>query len=319
MAPSFFSRQIRFPFFPRLRISVGLLVLMAAFAALPMALRGARLAVQHMRNDVKDWLPAGFPETAELEWFRDHFLGEQFVLVSWPGCTTGSDRLALLKDKLAPADADVRHRDVLAPPGEPDSLRPQKFVGDVLGLYVATTQRDGKTVIEDHHDWSGQDERWLRGAGQRWYYITPEGRLFRWRGETNLFSGVWRAAERLIRGRNAAEGEHLATLPSRYYKDLRQLEARLFKTVTTGPDVLERLAGEEGILLRGAGDDDARREAQAIAKERLRGLLFGPDGEQTCLVVTLTPAARENLHLAVGRGWFGKPAAASACTRKSRA
>ncbi|MBW3597000.1 MAG: MMPL family transporter, partial [Planctomycetes bacterium] len=254
------------------------------------------------------WLPEGFTETAELAWFREHFVGEQFVLVSWPGCTAGSDSLALLKEKLAPPDADARHRDVLAAPGDADSLKPQKFVGDALGLYVATTQEAERTVIQDFQNWAGLDERWLRGTGHRWYFITPDGRLFRWQGEANLYTSVWFAIERVIRGRNTAEGDHLATLPERYYKDITLLEARLFKTVTTGPDVMERLAGDEGILLRGGdADEEARREARAVAPTRLRGLLFGPDGEQTCLIVTLTPTARENLHLAVGRGWFGKP------------
>ena len=67
------------PFFAR----HALLVLMAIFFMAPFALRGARMALQYMKNDVKDWLPSDFAETAELDWFRDHFLGEQFVVVSW--------------------------------------------------------------------------------------------------------------------------------------------------------------------------------------------------------------------------------------------
>ena len=51
-------------------------------------------------NNVKDWLPAGFDETAEHTWFQKHFPLEQFVLVSWrgrdasdPGCTLDDQRL----------------------------------------------------------------------------------------------------------------------------------------------------------------------------------------------------------------------------------
>ena len=47
------------------------------------------MAVQGMKNDVKDWLPKEFEETKDLEEFRQYFLSEQFVLVSWDGCHGG--------------------------------------------------------------------------------------------------------------------------------------------------------------------------------------------------------------------------------------
>ncbi len=75
------------PFFAR----YSLVILMAVFFLAPFALRGARMAVQRMKNDVKDWLPADFAETRELDWFRERFLGEQFVVVSWEGCHGSSD------------------------------------------------------------------------------------------------------------------------------------------------------------------------------------------------------------------------------------
>ena len=86
---SFFSRHAR------------LILLVVVFFV---ALTGwaARLALQGMKNDVKDWLPADFVETAELDWFRRHFLGEQFVVVSWPGCYGGptDTRFQLFMGKL---------------------------------------------------------------------------------------------------------------------------------------------------------------------------------------------------------------------------
>ena len=40
----------------------------------------------------------------DLAWFREHFRGEQFALVSWDGCTLGDDeQLELLAKKLVPA------------------------------------------------------------------------------------------------------------------------------------------------------------------------------------------------------------------------
>ena len=65
----------------------ALIVLCIVFFLAPFALRGARMSLQRMQNNVKDWLPADFPETADLEWFGRHFMGEQFVIATWPGCS----------------------------------------------------------------------------------------------------------------------------------------------------------------------------------------------------------------------------------------
>ena len=91
MKQSFFSRY-------------AVLILMVVFFAAPFGMRGARLAVQRLRNDVKDWLPASFDETSELDWFREHFLGEQFIVASWDGCTGEKDdeRFRVLVDKFFP-------------------------------------------------------------------------------------------------------------------------------------------------------------------------------------------------------------------------
>ena len=85
-----FSPFMKKPFFAR----QALLVLIAVFFFVPFAMRGSRYAVQRMKNDVQDWLPADFPETKELAWFRERFLGEQFVVISWDHCrgTSGDDR-----------------------------------------------------------------------------------------------------------------------------------------------------------------------------------------------------------------------------------
>src|SRR6476469_4256166 len=71
--PSFFARR-------------WIIVLMIIFFLVPFAMRSARMSVQGMKNDLKDWLPKDFPETADLDWFRQHFVSETFVVVSWDGC-----------------------------------------------------------------------------------------------------------------------------------------------------------------------------------------------------------------------------------------
>src|SRR5688500_11263985 len=89
--PTFFARR-------------AILVLIVVFFFVPFALRGARMAVQGMKNDVKDWLPKNLAETRDLDDFRKHFLSEQFVLVSWDGCTgaDGDERFDLFVAKLTP-------------------------------------------------------------------------------------------------------------------------------------------------------------------------------------------------------------------------
>src|SRR4051812_23336426 len=96
--PTFFARR-------------AILILVIVFFFVPFALRGARMAVQGMKNDVKDWLPKEFDETKDLEEFRQYFLSEQFVLVSWDGCygDESDERykmfLAKLTPEIPPSDA----------------------------------------------------------------------------------------------------------------------------------------------------------------------------------------------------------------------
>src|SRR6478672_11556523 len=89
--PTFFARR-------------AILILVVVFFFVPFALRGARMAVQGMKNDVKDWLPKEFEETKDLDEFRRYFLSEQFVLVSWDGCYGGAEdeRYKMFLAKLMP-------------------------------------------------------------------------------------------------------------------------------------------------------------------------------------------------------------------------
>src|SRR6478672_8902485 len=83
----------------------ALLILMVVFFFVPFALRGARHALQGMKNDVKDWLPGSYTETGDLFWFKKHFLGEQFVVISWEGLhgDEQDEKFSLFLEKLVPA------------------------------------------------------------------------------------------------------------------------------------------------------------------------------------------------------------------------
>ena len=82
----------------------ALLILFVTVFCLPVTLAGARRAFLSNKNEVQDWLPDRYEETGEFRWFQRHFAGEQFVLVSWEGCTLDDQRLKLMVDKLVPAE-----------------------------------------------------------------------------------------------------------------------------------------------------------------------------------------------------------------------
>jgi uncharacterized protein len=302
-------------------------ILVVVFFFVPFALRGARMALERMQNDVKDWLPASFPETAEMDWFWRHFIGERFVVVSWQGCTADDSSYQLLLKKLQPelppsrraaapaavgpssaAAADVAPSGAAPASAAPASAvaegpdvkaaglaigleRPYDFVGDRLQLF---------STGNDYRDWGGRSEKWLRGEGNQWYFLTPDGNLYRWSGSESpslaVLSRFWRS---LFGGQ--VQGERVAAFSGEdaawYYERPQRLEAQLFRNVTTGPAALAAMTGEQGVLA----------DAPAEARRRLNGLLFGPDGEQTCLVLTLTRPALGDLHRVLGRGLLGRP------------
>jgi len=79
-----------------------LLAMLVAFL-LALMPRGARRAIEGNTNKAEDWLPPGYAESVDLRWFRNHFIGEQFALVSWDGCTLGdTEKLEKLARSLIP-------------------------------------------------------------------------------------------------------------------------------------------------------------------------------------------------------------------------
>jgi predicted RND superfamily exporter protein len=90
-------------------------ILIAHLFLVPIACVSAIRAVKSNRNDVSDWLPKEYDETTELAWFRQHFVADQFVLLSWDGATLGDDPAGADDDpriaKLVTALQDARMQD----------------------------------------------------------------------------------------------------------------------------------------------------------------------------------------------------------------
>ena len=321
--------SLRSTFFSRTALGI----LMVVFFLVPFAMRGARVSVQNMRNDVKDWLPAEFQETKDITWFWRHFLGERFVLASWDNCTADDESYKLMMAKLLPevppslvgvdfeAMAEEAAAKVAAASGngaagegaageaaapksdDPTALklergmhnvhleRPYPFIGDRLGLFFTG---------HDHYNWGGRKEKWVQGLKGLWYFLTPEGELYEWDGAKAPIA-AW--AGKLWRGFTGAplEAKRVATFTPEdaawYYERPRRLDAQLFRSVTTGPTVLEGLTAEGGVL------EGNEQEAQ----RRLQGSLFGKDGKTTAFVLNFTEAGRLDLHRVMGRGMLGRP------------
>lgn len=95
----------------------ALAVVLLAVLLLPLAGLGVRQAIQSNANDFRDWVPAHYRETRDYRWFRQHFGNEDFIVVSWPGCTLEDDRLAQLAAQLRERNALCEQR------GEPTPFR----------------------------------------------------------------------------------------------------------------------------------------------------------------------------------------------------
>lgn len=246
--------------------SVAMLVLCMVFFLLPFFFRSARFAIDDVRNEVADWLPSDLKETRELGEFRDYFSGDQFVLVSWPGCNRDHQNFDRLVEALK--------RESLEYEGEvSDEERKAHAMGNRLGWHYGGS----------YHESAGDEQqRWFQGNGGAWFFITKEGKVFKWRGENDLLQGVTRYVTHQLTGRNQYEGEYVETfgnpVDNEFYQDPSKLFARFFKSVKTGPDFVEELAGENGSLRIFNVSEDSRLTLQAKieAHQRLTGAFFGP-------------------------------------------
>jgi predicted RND superfamily exporter protein len=133
-------------FYQRYSVAIlaGLVFLM------PLVVVGAIKARGNNRNDVKGWLPPEYPETATYKFFRDNFQGEEFILVSWDGCTMTDPRLEIMARKLLPPPEEAARierpiwfktaltgpRAVAQMMAEPLDLHREEAVGRLTGALI---------------------------------------------------------------------------------------------------------------------------------------------------------------------------------------
>ncbi len=77
-------------------------IVLATIAVLPILLVGVAGALRSDNNDVRQWLPAGFEETRQYDWFLKQFGSDEMVVASWPGASLTDPRLDRLAAALGP-------------------------------------------------------------------------------------------------------------------------------------------------------------------------------------------------------------------------
>jgi predicted RND superfamily exporter protein len=259
-----------------LGVPFALVVLFGFFFVMPFAFRSARLSLDKKENNIKDWLPSDFVETSELEWFRDHFVGESFVIATWPGCNENDQRLKLLESKLRHECSETDPAAGITDPKLADEYRSAKEYGVRLGLLPASREFD---------NWGGLNEKWFATAAGKWYFITPDGHLNRWEEHSNGPAGLIRGVKRSL-GTHQLDGTFVAAFgPSNkdgqanpFHNDPSLLSAPMFRSVKTGVSLVNELAKKGGLLWPVDLTDQALRPvvARRLAMERLTGSLLAP-------------------------------------------
>lgn len=142
------------------------LIAMVVVFVMALVPRGARKAVEGNTNKAEDWLPPNYSESIDLQWFREHFIGEQFALVSWDGNTLGNtEKLNQLARRLVPSDEAITtaedssdlalrakwYKHVVTGPGvleeltsPPSNLSYNEAIKRIEGALVGHPQRDAE-------------------------------------------------------------------------------------------------------------------------------------------------------------------------------
>lgn len=130
-------------------------------ALAPLLMLGSWIALQQNANKVNDWLPKEYDATINYEWFREHFGNDEFVLVSWEGCTLEDTRLDRLAKVLKSSETGESSRpgnkfrrvvtgqsilqELMAPPIE---LSRDAAIDRLAGTFVGPDRRQTCMLLE---------------------------------------------------------------------------------------------------------------------------------------------------------------------------
>jgi hypothetical protein len=157
-----------------------------------------------------------------------------------------------------------------------ETYRRARQIGTELQLVLAG---------DDLLNWGGQQEKWLTTPSGQWYYLTPDGRLYRWNGWSGAPASGYRSIQKKL-GTFELNGQFVAAFGDKpvseianpFYNNPSLLCAPLFRTVQTGDSIVAELACEGGPLWPIDLTDESMRAvvAERRAMQRLTGTLFAP-------------------------------------------
>jgi hypothetical protein len=107
------------------------------------------------RNDVRDWLPDRYVETADYRRFQSAFGNDEFIVISWDGCTLTDERLDVVSAALDPNGAGAGFaarlttgRDVYSKlTGVPLRLSPERALARLRGTLVGPDGRQTCVMV----------------------------------------------------------------------------------------------------------------------------------------------------------------------------
>ncbi len=252
------------------------------FFLLPFILRGTRDSVDNIKNDVADWLPDHFEETKELKFFSHHFVGDQFVVVSWDGCNEQDPNYHRFYERIRDESLAGEEEQLERLKGLDKSSREYADLKEEIEVRQWATELALHTTGSYHEDWGVHKEKWLLGKNRQWYFIRQDGSIYRWHGQNNLVDATRRFVRGFLSGKNEAEGTFVkqvgTPVNNRFYRNPELLWGRFFVDIMTGPDVFQRMAGPTGTMRLGRYQEGDRNivRAEIETHKRLSGILFGP-------------------------------------------
>jgi hypothetical protein len=208
--------------------------------------------------------------------FGDGFVGDLPIVVHWSdGIATGKEHVTVtvtnslpelgLTDQQVDAGADLIVIDLPAVDADGDALEYAAtiHVHDPLArLAFDLDQQLGLRFTGNYsQNWGGANERWLQSAGNTWYFITPEGALYRWTGArpgASFISGSVLVAT--FDGTYHAEPDRLHAAPSPTSGDLRGSSVEIINGSTLVVTIGDEFAGELRVVVAVADGIDSEAD-----------------------------------------------------------